>query len=383
MKNFESLLSDITVTKILNFFGYRLSATTAKFNTYSKIDSYHLFYLFNDADSDALQIFSGSLYKKITKAELLFLISGADTLNTAIGLVPKISEFPALDNNANLSSPVPVSSLINLLASLVEPDAQILPITKTPQFKRRVFLTPDGYFKTPLFHYNLDHATSNRIVNFVQWNDTETLYFNSNAYCLNASFYTEDNKYLFVTSSPGIWISFPTLKHSPDYFQLLCHPAAPITMHHLIFSIFQKYMFLKCFFHIGADPAANSFSCKALSFFLNQLSPKFFFDIVYSSDRYFIHITYFNNRDLNIELAKLFSAVSYDLNQHFFSGQQDQFELPVDVADLASFQSDKIVVGEKVTVIESVTGQRAIALIFFNAFLRHLKVDQQLEVISL
>lgn len=383
MKNFDSLLSDISITKILNFFGYRLSATSPKYNTYTKANYTHSFFIFNDADSDSIQVFSGTLYKKLTKTELLFFISGADTLTTAVGLVPKVAEFPALDNNANLSAPVTVNSLINLLAALVEPDSEILPIIKTPQFKRRVFLTPDGYYKTPLFFHHLDQATSNRIVNFVKWNDAETHYFNSNSFCLNASFYTEANKFLFVTCSPGAWISFPTLRHSPDYFQLLCHPQAPVTMFDLLYSIFKKYMFLKCYFHIGTDPVTNAFSVKSLSFFINQLSPKFFFDISFSSDRYFIQISYFNNRELNIELAKLFSAVSFDVHEHFFSGYQDQFELPEDVSALTSFQSEKIVVGEKVTIVESISGQRAVALTFFNVFLRHLKLDQQLEVISL
>lgn len=382
MKNFESLLSDITITKLLNYSGYRLANGSTRFNTYTKTNSAHSFHVFNDVDSDALQVFSTTLYRTLTKTELLFFVCEADSLHTALEALPKIAAFQAQDNNVNISIPISTNTLINLLAELLEADGEILPITKTQQFKRRVFLTSNGYYKSPLFHYQLDQSTAHRIVNFVRWNDTQILYLNTNTYCLNATFYQQTNKYLFITSNPGTWVTFPMLKHSPDYFQLLCHREAPPTMHYLLFNIYKKYAFHKCVFHIGSDQATNSFSCNALSFFINQLYPRFFFYINYTSERYYIQISYNANRDLNIEIAKLFSAVSYDLNQHLFAGMQDEFELPVYVNELASFESEKIEVGEKVTVIESISGQQRVAIVFFNSLLKHLKLDS-LEVIPL
>lgn len=383
MQTLESLLNDISITKLLNYFGYRLSSATPKFNTYTKVNDSHQFYIFHEIDSDAIQSFSSALYRKVLKTELLFLISGAETISNALTLIPKISGQPALDSNVNITIPIPVNTLINLLATLVEPDGEILPITKTSQFKRRIFLTPDGYYKTPLFHHHLDQPTSNRIVNFVKWNETQTHFLNSNAFCLNATFYSDANRFLFLTCSPVVWMNFPTRKHSPDYFQLLCHPEAPITFFKLTFDIFKKYKFLKCLLHIGHETTVNNFSGKALAFFINQFFPKFFFNIHYSSERFFIEITYLNSRELNIEIAKLFTNVSYELHEHFFSGLQDQFEIPPEVANMTSFESEKFVVGEKVTIVESISGQGPIALAFLNIFLRHLKLDQQLEVILL
>lgn len=383
MKNFHALLADISITKILNFFGFRITLATNKYNYYTAIGSSEAYYVFNDSETDSLQLFSQKLYRKITRSELLFFASGSYSLHSAISFLSKISDHQAQDTNANISEAVSVNTLTNLIAALIEPDTEILPITKTPQFKRRIFLTADGFFKTPLFHYHLNNGSSKRIVNFVRWNDTETHYFNNNSYCLNASFYNASNKYLFLTCSPKAWTSFPLKNYSPDYFQILCHADAPLTMHVLLYNIFKKYNFLKCFFHIGNDITTNRFSCKVLAAFLNQFSDNFQFDINYSSDRYFVQITYYDKRELNIQIAKLFTNVSYELNENFFLGQQNDYELSDIISNLPSIESDKVVIGEKISVIESIAAQSGMAVLFFNSLLKHLKLDSKLEVIAL
>lgn len=383
MKDFDSLFNEIASTKILNFFGYRLMATTNKYNTYSKIDSPNLFYLFNDLDSDSLQIFSGTQYKKISKSELFSQISTALTLSQALTQIEEIVQSTPLDSNANINSSIAVSSLVNLLASLVELDALILPITQTPQFKNKVFLTQDGFYKTPLFLFHLNQASSNRIINYVKWNDSQTIYMNQTSYCLNATHYLQDNKYMFITSSPVSWIKFPTLKHSPDYFQLLCHPNGSSELCELVYNIYSKFNFAKCTLHLNNNFHHNAFTCKLLSFFINQhLKFKFNYFIEFSGTRYIINISYWNNRDANIEIAKLFSQLTYQIRENYFEGQHDAVEIGQAFEKQISVESNKTQVGEWVTVSESFTANTVRSVHIFNALITILHLQNHLEIIE-
>lgn len=384
MKDFDSLFNEIASTKILNFFGYRLTATTNKYNTYSKIDSSNLFYLFNDLDSDSLQIFSGTQYRKISKTELFSQISTATTLSLALKQIEEIVQSAPLDSNANINSSIAVSSLVNLIASLVELDAQILPITQTPQFKNKVFLTQDGFYKTPLFLFHLHQASSNRIINYVKWNDSQTIYMNQTSYCLNATHYLPDNKYMFITSSPVSWITFPTLHHSPDYFQLLCHPSGSSELCALVYNIYSKFSFSKCSLHLKNNFHDNAFTCKLLSFFINQhLKFKFNYFIEFSGTRYIINISYWNSRDSNIEIAKLFSQLTYQIRENYFEGQHDTIELGEALEKQISVESNKTQVGEWVTVSESFTANTVHSVQFFNTLIKILHLEKHLEIIEL
>lgn len=384
MKDFDTLLNEIAITKILNFFGYRIAATSTKYNTYSKIDSPHLFFLFNDLDSDSLQIFSGTQYKQITKTELFAYLSTAATLNEALTQINQLTESTPIDSNANINTSIKVSSLVNLIAALVELDGEILPITKTQQFKNKIFLTQDGFYKTPLFLYHLNQASSNRIINYVKWNDSQVIYMNETSYCLNATHYLPDNKYMFITSSPGVWVTFPTLKHSPDYFQLLCHSHATSELFSLIYNIYQKFNFSQCVIHLNNSFQQNTFTCKFLSYFINQyLKSKFIYQIEFSGTRYIVNISYLNSRDSNIEIAKLFSELTYAIRENYLEGQHDTIELGEALEKQISVESNKMEVGEWVTISESFTANPTRAVQFLNALLKIIHVEKHVEIIAL
>ncbi|MFZ1806366.1 MAG: hypothetical protein WAU36_04045 [Cyclobacteriaceae bacterium] len=127
----------------------------------------------------------------------------------------------------------------------------------------------------------------------------------------------------------------------------------------------------------------NIFFSKMLSFFLNQSNSNFYFAIEYCGEYFTINISYQQTRELNIELAKLFSNVSYQVQQLYFGEEQASLELGEVMIKLISLESDKITVGDKVTVIESFAAKPKIAILFFNAFLAQMKIGDKIEVLHI